>query len=112
MNQQEHIKEQPPLDPVTGQPTPREPEAPAPRTSRSGWPLLIILVAAVVLALIAWLPAELTGDAENEPAPAPSTATTPPADEPAPTDQATPPAGGATPPAPTAPAQPQSQPAQ
>ncbi|MQW89199.1 hypothetical protein [Sinorhizobium saheli] len=111
MNQQEQIKEQPPLDPVTGQPTPREPEAPAPRTSRSGWPLLIILVAAVVLALIAWLPAELTGDGENEPAPAPSTATTP-ADEPAPTDQATPPAGGATPPAPTAPAQPQSQPAQ
>ncbi|MBB4184080.1 hypothetical protein GGE07_000693 [Sinorhizobium terangae] len=96
MNQHEELKDKPLIDPVTGQPTPREPEMRGKTSGRSSWPLLIILLAGLVLALIAWLPAELTRDTEE--------ATPPPA-----TGQATPPAGQTTPP--TAP-QPQTTPAQ
>ncbi|THK37950.1 hypothetical protein EHS39_10645 [Ensifer sp. MPMI2T] len=123
MNQHEELKDKPLIDPVTGQPTTRDPEMRGKLSSRSSWPLLIILLAGLVLALIAWLPAELTRDTE-EATPPPATSdqstTTPRAtDQPA-TGQATPPAGTppaapettpATPPASPAP-QPQTTPAQ
>lgn len=116
MNQHEELREKPPLDPATGQPTPRDPEVPVTRSHRSSWPLLVIILAGLILALIAWLPAELTRDAENEPVAPGQTETTPsdatppaaqpaptdqaaPTNEAAPTDQATPPAGGTTAPA-------------
>ncbi|WP_085033899.1 hypothetical protein [Ensifer aridi] len=125
MNQHEEIKDKPPLDPATGQPTPRAPEVET-RSRRSSWPLLIILLAGLVLALIAWLPAELTRDAENEPAAPGQSTTTAPTGQSAPGDQTTPPAGEAATPAapdtqpqtpapaptPTTPTQPQSTPAQ
>ncbi|ABR59207.1 hypothetical protein GOC91_04585 [Sinorhizobium medicae] len=113
MNQHDELRTKPPLDPATGQPTPRDPDTTVVTTRRSRWPLMIIILAGLILALIAWLPAELTTDAENEPV-APSQSetapsdTTPPAaptdqpaptNEAAPTDQATPPAGGTTAPA-------------
>ncbi|PST26508.1 hypothetical protein C7U60_03985 [Mesorhizobium plurifarium] len=132
MNPHEELREKPPLDPATGQPTPRDPETPVVRSRRSTWPLLVIILAGLILALIAWLPAELTRDAENEPvAPSQSETTAPDTTpgQPAPTDQATPPAGGTTAPAapetqtpaapetqppaaPATPAQPQTTPAQ
>lgn len=109
MNQHEELREKPPLDPATGQPTPRDPEVPVTRSRRSSWPLLVIILAGLILALIAWLPAELTRDAENEPVAPGQTETTPsdatpPAAQPAPTDQAAPtneaaPTDQATPPA-------------
>ncbi|MDK1488604.1 hypothetical protein QN219_00795 [Sinorhizobium sp. 7-81] len=118
MNQREELKDKPLIDPVTGQPTPRDPEVsrePETRgrwSGRSSWPLLIILLAGLVLALIAWLPAELTRDTEEAtPPPATSDQST---TQPAPTDQATPPAGEATPgtpPAPETPAAPATPPA-
>ncbi|ACP24159.1 hypothetical protein NGR_c03620 [Sinorhizobium fredii NGR234] len=102
MDPQDQLKERPPVDPVTGQPAP-PPEVHEARASRSSWPLLVILLAGLVLALIAWLPAELTRDAEDTPTS--STTTTQPAtDEPATGTEATPPAGGTTQePAPAAP---------
>nr|WP_255647685.1 hypothetical protein [Ensifer sp. IC4062] len=100
MNQHEELKDKPLIDPVTGQPTTREPETRGRSSSRSSWPLLIILLAGLVLALIAWLPAELTRDTEEaKPPPATSdqpTTTPPSTDQPA-TGQTTPPAGQATP---------------
>lgn len=116
MNQHEELREKPPLDPATGQPTPRDPEVPVTRSRRSSWPLLVIILAGLILALIAWLPAELTRDAENEPVAPGQTETTPsdatppaaqpaptdqaaPTNDAAPTDQAAPPAGGTTAPA-------------
>ncbi|MEI2297904.1 hypothetical protein [Ensifer sp. MJa1] len=103
MNQHEEFKEKPVIDPVTGQPLPSQPltphasDTPPARSGRSNWPIIIILLAGLVLALIAWLPAELSRDAAET--------TTPPAttDQPATgqstTDQGT--TGQATPPADT-----------
>ncbi|WP_331373455.1 hypothetical protein [Sinorhizobium chiapasense] len=92
MNQHEELKDKPLIDPVTGQPTTQDPEMRGKLSGRSTWPLLIILLAGLVLALIAWLPAELTRDAE-EATPPPATSdqstTTPPA-SPAPQPQTTP----------------------
>ncbi|MCA1403725.1 hypothetical protein I6F26_03795 [Ensifer sp. IC3342] len=110
MNQHEELKDKPLIDPVTGQPTTRDPGMRGNLSGRSRWPLLIILLAGLVLALIAWLPAELTRDTE-EATPPPATSdqstTTPPS-----TDQpATPPAGQATPGAPETPATPPASPA-
>lgn len=96
MNQHEEIREKPLIDPVTGQPTPM-PTDPAPVSAkRSSWPLIIILLAGLVLALIAWLPAELSRDTtetatppattdqsttgQTATPPAADTTTTPPAD--------------------------------
>ncbi|MCV9962926.1 hypothetical protein OIU34_13535 [Pararhizobium sp. BT-229] len=78
-------------DPLANQ---RRPEDIEPRAKRSSWPILIILLAGLVLALLVWLPAELSNDQTND-AVTPSTTeqtTTPPA------DNATPPADNATPP--------------
>ncbi|MGF6172656.1 hypothetical protein [Ensifer sp. 4252] len=96
MNQREEFKEKPLIDPVTGQPTPM-PTDPAPvRSGRSSWPLVIILLAGLVLALIAWLPAELTRDSAETAKPPATTdqsttgqTATPPA-----TDTTTAPSGG------------------
>ncbi|WP_425336263.1 hypothetical protein [Sinorhizobium garamanticum] len=120
MNQHEELKDKPLIDPVTGQPTTRDPEMRGKLSSRSSWPLLIILLAGLVLALIAWLPAELTRDTE-EATPPPATSdqstTTPPSTATPPAGQATPgtppaaPETPATPPASPAP-QPQTTPAQ
>ncbi|WEX78111.1 hypothetical protein PYH37_002963 [Sinorhizobium numidicum] len=121
MTQPEEFKERPPIDPATGQPTPRETETRRAWSGRSTWPLLIILLAGLVLALIAWLPAELTRDAEDTTQPPAtsdqSTTTQPPAAEPTtPPATETTPAAPETPPAPQTPAtpapQPQSPPAQ
>lgn len=69
-------------DPLSNQ---RRAEDIAPRSSRSSWPILIILLAGLVLAMLVWLPAEMSTD---------NTATPP-----ATTDQSvTPPADNATPP--------------
>jgi len=84
----------PRIDPVTGTPVndplanQRQPEEIEPRSARSRWPVLIILLAGLVLALLVWLPAELSTDPTND-------ATTPPAT----TEQTTtPPTDNATPP--------------
>ncbi|WP_328716826.1 hypothetical protein [Ensifer adhaerens] len=86
MNQHEEFKDKPVIDPVTGQPLPQT-QTPMsdvpPARSRSNWPIVIILLAGLVLALIAWLPAELSRDTANTAAPPPTT------DQPA-TGQATP----------------------
>ncbi|WP_112808826.1 hypothetical protein [Ensifer sp.] len=104
MNQREEFKEKPLVDPVTGQPTPL-PTDPAPvRSGRSSWPLFIILLAGLVLALIAWLPAELNRDSQTATPPAATgqsttgeTATPPAADTTttAPADTTTAPSGTA-----------------
>ena len=85
----------PRIDPVTGAPVndplanQRRPEEVEPRSARSKWPVLIILLAGLVLALLVWLPAELSTDQTN------GTAT-----QPTPTEQTTtPPADTVTPPA-------------
>lgn len=59
----------------------------APRESRSMWPLLIVLLAGVVLALLFWLPGEQASDNTATPPATEQTTTTPPAD-----NTATPPA--------------------
>jgi cytoskeletal protein RodZ len=71
---------QPATDPLANQ---RRPEDIEPRSTRSSWPILIILLAGLVLALLVWLPAELSNDQTNDAATQPSTTeqtTTPPAD--------------------------------
>ncbi|WP_018234735.1 hypothetical protein [Ensifer sp. BR816] len=105
MDPQDQLKERPPVDPVTGQPAP-PPEVPEARTGRSTWPLVVIVLAGLVLALIAWLPAELTRDTEDIPATTSSTTqeTAPAAPEAQPQPAPPPPEG-------TAP-QPQTPPAQ
>ncbi|PDT40851.1 MULTISPECIES: hypothetical protein [Sinorhizobium] len=110
MDPNDQLKDRPPVDPVTGQPAPR-PEVHEERAARSTWPLLVILLAGLVLALIAWLPAELTRDAEDTPTSSTTTTTEPATDQPATSGEATPPAatpGGTTPaetqPQPTTPA--------
>lgn len=50
------------------------------RESRSMWPLLIVLIAGVVLALLFWLPGEQAGDNTATPPASEQTTTTPPAD--------------------------------
>jgi hypothetical protein len=102
MDPQDQLKERPPVDPVTGQPAP-PPEAPEARAGRSTWPLVAIVLAGLVLALIAWLPAELTRDAEDVPTSS-TTQTAPAAPEAQP--QPAPPAPEGTAP------QPQTPPAQ
>ncbi len=117
MDPQDQLKDRSPVDPVTGQPAP-PPEVPEARAGRSSWPLLIILLAGLVLALIAWLPAELTRDAEDTPATTSST-TQPATGQPATSGEATPaapetqiqPSPAAPAPGGTAP-QPQTPPAQ
>ncbi|WP_429812340.1 hypothetical protein [Ensifer sp. B1-9] len=102
MNQHEEFKDKPVIDPVTGQPMPQTQmsDVPPARSGRSNWPIVIILLAGLVLALIAWLPAELSRDTADTAAPPPK------ADQPA-TGQATPnttapgTTGQATPPADT-----------
>ncbi|MDQ0319257.1 cytoskeletal protein RodZ [Pararhizobium capsulatum DSM 1112] len=101
----------PRIDPVTGAPVTdplidrtaaeqRQRELNAavepPRQSRSMWPLLIVLLAGVVLALLFWLPGEQKATDTATPPAATDTATPP-----ATTDTATPPAtdNSATPPA-------------
>lgn len=96
------------IDPVTAAPLgdplarrPLDPAEPAMRTRRSSWPVLIILLAGLVLALLVWLPAEMANDASDtatQPAPAGQTATPPAAEAPAAT------APAATAPTNTAPA--------
>ncbi|TCQ12041.1 hypothetical protein C8J34_101679 [Rhizobium sp. PP-F2F-G36] len=104
------------IDPVTAAPLgdplaqrPLDPAAPTARARRSNWPVLIILLAGLVLALLVWLPAEMSNDASDtaiQPAPASQTATPPAADAPAATGTQTPAtAPTATPPAATAPAE-------
>jgi hypothetical protein len=89
----------PRIDPVTGTPVndplanQRRPEELEPRSARSKWPVLIILLAGLVLALLVWLPAELSTDPANDAAtqpPATEQTTTPPA------DTATPPVDNST----------------
>ncbi|MBD9555449.1 hypothetical protein IB263_03450 [Ensifer sp. ENS03] len=105
MNQHEEFKEKPVIDPVTGQPLPQPTaqthlsDVPVEPPRRSSWPIIIILLAGLVLALIAWLPAELSRDTANTAAPPattdqPATGTTGQATPPA--DTGTAPAGGTT----------------
>jgi cytoskeletal protein RodZ len=79
----------PRIDPLTGAPVndplanQRRPEELEPRSGRSKWPVLIILLAGLVLALLVWLPAELSNDQTNGTATQPAATeqtTTPPAD--------------------------------
>ena len=96
----------PRIDPVTGTPVndplanQRRPEELEPRSARSKWPVLIILLAGVVLALLVWLPAELstdqtTGTATEQTTTPPADTATPPADNSATPGTVTP--GTATP---------------
>ena len=77
---------QPATDPLANQ---RPPEDIEPRSQRSSWPILIILLAGLVLALLVWLPAELSNDQTNDAATQPS----------ATQQTTTPPVGNTTPPA-------------
>ncbi|PLU06712.1 hypothetical protein BMJ34_06305, partial [Sinorhizobium medicae] len=45
MNQHDELRTKPPLDPATGQPTPRDPDTTVVTTRRSRWPLMIIILA-------------------------------------------------------------------
>ncbi|KQR77660.1 hypothetical protein ASG25_04940 [Rhizobium sp. Leaf384] len=109
------------IDPVTAAPLgdplaqrPLDPTAPVARTRRSNWPVLIILLAGLVLALLVWLPAEMSNDASDtatQPAPASETATPPAAQAPAATAPSTTTPPAATAPADTAPAAPATPPA-
>ncbi|WP_275789045.1 hypothetical protein [Pararhizobium gei] len=64
----------PTVDPLNNQ---RVPDDIAPRSSRSKWPLLIILLAGVVLALLVWLPSEMGTDDTATPAATEQTTDTP-----------------------------------
>lgn len=91
MVQEEHSRDRPLDDPVADQPTQSTPEMREPGKRRSVWPLLIIVLAGLVLALFAWLPAELRRDVDD--AATSSTTTEPPAQQqPSTTEQAAPPA--------------------
>lgn len=99
------------VDPLTAAPvgdplaTQRLPEDAQPRSSRSMWPILIILLAGLVLALLVWMPSDGVDEQTNDAATQPGTeqTTTPPVDNATPpADTATPPADTATPPADTA----------
>ncbi len=77
------------IDPVTSQPVndpllnQRRPEEVEVRSSRSTWPVLIVLLAGLVLALLVWLPAEMSSDQPTDTATPPATTdqtTTAPAD--------------------------------
>jgi hypothetical protein len=77
------------IDPITGAPTGAPAEnnvynAVETRPGRSGWPVLVVLAAGLILALIAWYPAEVATQSD--------TATQPAATENTTTDQASPPA--------------------
>ncbi|WP_377293908.1 hypothetical protein [Rhizobium sp. SG2393] len=100
------------IDPVTGAPidrripgdTAQRPvennvyNAVETRPGRSGWPILVVLAAGLILALIAWYPAEVATQSDTATQPAAtdtqSTTTTPPA---ASTDNGTVPSTGAQP---------------
>ena len=82
MDQDERLKDSLPADPVKSEPVPQEPEEREPDMRRTRWPLLIIVLAGLVLALIAWLPAELWRDVEDVPATS-STTTQPSTNQPA-----------------------------
>lgn len=80
----------PRIDPVTGTPVndplanQRRVEEIEPRKSRSSWPLLLILLAGLVLALLVWLPAEMSSNQPADTATPPATTgetATPPADD-------------------------------
>ena len=67
-------------DPLANQ---RRVEEIEPRKSRSSWPLLLILLAGLVLALLVWLPAEMSSNHPADTATPPATTgetATPPAD--------------------------------
>jgi hypothetical protein len=97
------------VDPLTAAPvddplaTSRRPEDIQPRSSRSMWPVLIIVLAGLVLALLVWMPSDGVDEQTNDAATQPGTTeqtTTPPVDNATPpADTATPPADTATPPA-------------
>ncbi|ASY61810.1 hypothetical protein SJ05684_c03430 [Sinorhizobium sojae CCBAU 05684] len=99
MTQEDQLR--PPEDPENQQAPPAPEREPGIR--RSTWLLLSALLVGIVIALFAWLPAELTRDVEDVPEttssttvePAQQPATTIPADEAAPapaTPEMTPPA--------------------
>lgn len=98
MVQEEQYRDRPPENPK--HPPPPLPEERDTGFRRSTWLLLSILLVGLVIALIAWLPAELSRDAEDTPTT--SSTTTAPAEP----GQATPPAAEPAP----APAEPQTQP--
>lgn len=87
-----------PATPATDQlANPRQPETIEQPRSRSSWPILIILLAGLVLALLVWLPTEMSNSPADNTATPPATTgeqtTTPPADN---STTATPPADNST----------------